>query len=41
MDDISQWSVAILIGISIAIFLAWLENPFQILKMDLSPKIKG
>ena len=26
MDDLSQWSIALLIGISIAAFLAWFNK---------------
>ena len=40
MDDLSQWSISLVIKISIATFLGWFKNPVQTLKMDLSPKVK-
>tara|TARA_B100001029_G_scaffold171424_1_gene168234 strand:+ start:1721 stop:1876 length:156 start_codon:yes stop_codon:yes gene_type:complete len=40
MDDISQWSVAILIGISIAIFLVWLNKSGSDFKDGSEPKNK-
>ena len=41
MDDISQWSLAILIGISIAIFLAWFNKSGSDFKDGFEPKKKA
>ena len=38
MDEISQWGIAALIGISIAAFLAWFNKSRSDLKDGFEPK---
>ena len=40
MDDLSQWIIAILIGISIASFLAWFNKSGSDFKDGFEPKKK-
>ena len=40
MDEISQWSIAALIGISIATLLAWFNKSGSDFKDGLDPKSK-
>ena len=40
MDEISQWSIAALIGISIATFLAWFNKSGSDFKDGFEPKGK-
>ena len=41
MDDLSQWSIALLIGISIAVFLAWFNKSGSDFKDGFRSKRKG
>tara|TARA_Y100001968_G_scaffold287387_1_gene288745 strand:- start:1329 stop:1514 length:186 start_codon:yes stop_codon:yes gene_type:complete len=38
VEDISQWLIALLIGLPIAALLAWFNKSGYVLKMDLSRK---
>ena len=40
MNDVSQWSIALLIGISIAVFLAWFNKSGSDFKDGFKPKGK-
>ena len=40
MDEFSQWSIAFLIGISIAAFLAWFNKSGSDFKNGFEPKRK-
>ena len=40
MDDLSQWIIALLIGISIAGFLAWFNKSGSDFKDGFEPKSK-
>ena len=40
MDELSQWSIALLIGISIAAFLAWFNKSGSDFKDGFEPKKK-
>ena len=40
MNDFSQWSIALLIGISIAVFLAWFNKSGSDFKDGFKPKGK-
>ena len=40
MDELSQWSIALLIGISIAAFLAWFNKSGSDFKDGIEPKNK-
>ena len=40
MDDLSQWSISLVIGISIAAFLAWFNKSGADFKDGFVPKSK-
>ena len=40
MDEISQWGIAVLIGISIASFLAWFNKSGSDFKEGFQPKTR-
>ena len=40
MDELSQWSISLLIGISIAAFLAWFNKSGSDFKDGFEPKKK-
>ena len=41
MNELSQWSIALLIGISIAGFLAWFNKSGSDFKNGFEPKTKS
>jgi len=40
MNELSQWNLAVLIGISIAVFLAWFNKSGSDFKYGFEPKSK-